>query len=105
MTVVDFPCAIAECCDYQSDCCSRVTIFNQLTRVPHHSVRPRVCRFYKVNMPSHTKTRTRRDRGGDEIAEVTHITYTRNYVIIIESVDSISRDGPDTPIYIIHYKK
>ena len=25
--------------------------------------------------------------------------------IIIESVDSISRDGPDTPIYIIHYKK
>ena len=24
---------------------------------------------------------------------------------IIESVDSISRDGPDTPIYIIHYKK
>ena len=27
------------------------------------------------------------------------------YGIIIESVDSISRDGPDTPIYIIHYKK
>ena len=26
-------------------------------------------------------------------------------VLIIESVDSISRDGPDTPIYIIHYKK
>ena len=26
-------------------------------------------------------------------------------IIIIESVDSISRDGPDTPIYIIHYKK
>ena len=25
--------------------------------------------------------------------------------LIIESVDSISRDGPDTPIYIIHYKK
>ena len=25
-------------------------------------------------------------------------------IIIIESVDSISRDGPDTPIYIIHYK-
>ena len=24
---------------------------------------------------------------------------------IIESIDSISRDGPDTPIYIIHYKK
>ena len=24
---------------------------------------------------------------------------------IIELVDSISRDGPDTPIYIIHYKK
>ena len=24
---------------------------------------------------------------------------------IIESVDSISRDVPDTPIYIIHYKK
>ena len=26
------------------------------------------------------------------------------YLIIIESVDSISRDGPDTPIYVIHYK-
>ena len=24
--------------------------------------------------------------------------------IIIESVDSISRDGTDTPIYVIHYK-
>ena len=24
---------------------------------------------------------------------------------IIESVDSISRDGPDTPIYVIHYKR
>ena len=24
---------------------------------------------------------------------------------IIESVDSISRDGPDTPIYVIHHKK
>ena len=24
--------------------------------------------------------------------------------IIIESVDSISRDGPDTPIYVVHYK-
>ena len=24
--------------------------------------------------------------------------------IIIESVDFISRDGPDTPIYVIHYK-
>ena len=24
---------------------------------------------------------------------------------IIESVDSISRDGPDTPLYVIHYKK
>ena len=23
----------------------------------------------------------------------------------VKSVDSISRDGPDTPIYIIHYKK
>ena len=23
---------------------------------------------------------------------------------IIESVDSISRDGPDTSIYVIHYK-
>ena len=26
-------------------------------------------------------------------------------IVIIESVDSISRDGPDTPIYIIHDKK
>ena len=39
-------------------------------------------------------------------------TYSRSivpisveYVFIIESVDSISRDGPDTPIYVIHYKK
>ena len=28
-----------------------------------------------------------------------------SFIHIIESVDSISRDGPDTPIYIIHYKK
>ena len=27
------------------------------------------------------------------------------HTVIIESVDSISRDGPDTPINIIHYKK
>ena len=27
------------------------------------------------------------------------------FILVIESVDSISRDGPDTPIYIIHYKK
>ena len=27
------------------------------------------------------------------------------YKGIIESVDSISRDGLDTPIYVIHYKK
>ena len=26
VTVVDFLCAIAECCDYQSDCSSHVTI-------------------------------------------------------------------------------
>ena len=26
VTIVDFPCAIAECCDYQSDCSSHVTI-------------------------------------------------------------------------------
>ena len=26
-------------------------------------------------------------------------------IFIIESVDSIGRDGPDTPIYVIHYKK
>ena len=25
-------------------------------------------------------------------------------IIIIESVDSINRDDPDTPIYVIHYK-
>ena len=25
-------------------------------------------------------------------------------ISIIESVDSISRDGPDTPIYVMHYK-
>ena len=27
------------------------------------------------------------------------------HVYIIESVDSISRDGPDTPIYVIYYIK
>ena len=59
------------------------------TRVLHHTVRPCVCRFYKVNMPSNTKTRTRRDRGGDEIAEVTHIIIyyiharLRNYLIFV----------------------
>ena len=26
VTVVDFPCAITECCDYQLDCSSHVTI-------------------------------------------------------------------------------
>ena len=25
-------------------------------------------------------------------------------IIIIESVDSVNRDGPNTPIYVIHYK-
>ena len=31
---------------------------------------------------------------------------TQGSAIIIELVDSISRDGPDTPIlYIVHYKK
>ena len=39
-------------------------------------------------MPSYTKTRTRRDRGGDEI-EVTHITYTCAIVII----SYLSRDS------------
>ena len=37
---------------------------------------------------------------GDYSLKVTCVNIT-----IIESVDSISRDGPDTPIYIIHYKK
>ena len=31
--------------------------------------------------------------------------YIYIYIYIIESVDSISRNGPDTPIYAIHYKK
>ena len=29
---------------------------------------------------------------------------TSHLLIIIELVDSISRDGPDMPIYVIHYK-
>ena len=29
---------------------------------------------------------------------------TMSYSRIIESVDCISRDGPDTPIYVIHDK-
>ena len=33
-----------------------------------------------------------------------HVHVHGNYCIIMKSVDSISRDGPDTPIYIIHYK-
>ena len=32
------------------------------------------------------------------------VIYNGSTVYIIESVDSISRDGPDTPIYGIHYK-
>ena len=32
-------------------------------------------------------------------------TWEKTELYIIESVDSISRDGPDTPIYAIHYKK
>ena len=35
----------------------------------------------------------------------THTMVSNIGVDIIESVDSISRDGPDTPIYAIHYKK
>ena len=41
-----------------------------------------------------------------------HSRYVQQYyvvlhinIIIIESVDSISRDSLDTPIYIIHYKR
>ena len=33
-----------------------------------------------------------------------NIILCMHYVCIIESVDSISRDGPDIPICIIHYK-
>ena len=37
---------------------------------------------------------------------IASFTQERLNSIIIQSVDSISRDGPDTPIYnIIHYKK
>ena len=32
-------------------------------------------------------------------------SFDESEVEIIELVDSISRDGPDTPIYVIHYKK
>ena len=31
-------------------------------------------------------------------------TQVKSIIVIIESVDSISRDGPDTPIYVIQYK-
>ena len=34
-----------------------------------------------------------------------HVQIILSSAIIIESVDSISRDGTDTPIYVIHYKK
>ena len=33
-----------------------------------------------------------------------HWSTTVNIPVIIESVDSISRDGPDIAIYVIHYK-
>ena len=33
-----------------------------------------------------------------------HLVYEIQVAIIIESVDSISRDGPDIAIYVIHYK-
>ena len=33
-----------------------------------------------------------------------HYYYNNYYDGIIESVDSISRDGPDTPIYVMHNK-
>ena len=32
------------------------------------------------------------------------IESTDSMIYIIESVDSISRDGPDIAIYVIHYK-
>ena len=37
--------------------------------------------------------------------QYTHREMTKRNTLVIESVDSISRDGLDTPIYIIHYKK
>ena len=33
-----------------------------------------------------------------------NIILCMHYVCIIESVDSVSRDGLDTPICVIHYK-
>ena len=40
-----------------------------------------------------------------KIACVSIITFMLHTIIIIESTDSISRDGPDSlSIYVIHYK-
>ena len=37
--------------------------------------------------------------------DIISIIYGWSLSSIIESVDSISKDGPDTPIYVIHYKE
>ena len=44
-------------------------------------------------------------QGSSKLPAALSMLAVRSEFIIIESVDSISRDGPDTPIYIIHYKK
>ena len=47
-----------------------------------------------------------RFKSGSPVQDQHNIMYAlcMHYVCIIESVDSISRDGPDTPISVIHYK-
>ena len=98
MTVVDFSCAIAEYCEYQSDCSSHVTISPgrqahwpcQRERTAPYRTSACMPTLQSKNAIIH-KTRTSLGRGGDEI-EVTHIyIHTRNYVIISYlSRDSIS---------------
>ena len=45
------------------------------------------------------------ETGGDNKLRIHFVRPNTAMHNIIESVDSISRDGPDTPIYVIRYKK
>ena len=49
--------------------------------------------------------RTKRSFKYDHLRKVNTSVYMYVNVIIKELVDSVSRDGPDMPIYLVHSKK
>ena len=53
----------------------------------------------------HHHGRAGHGEGGGKMAKSKSQVCILHRFCIIESIDSISRDDPDTPIYVIHYKK